>query len=115
MLRFVILTLGYIVFGIFQAPSAYSAEEHEPTSNLNSAPNYREGKLIEGTYFVIGSFKNLPNAYKFNQKYKKLDAFVYAIKSRENKIFRIVIGPVKKSNQPIVRSFLNKMDIKGVW
>lgn len=115
MLRFVMLTLGYIVFGIFQAPSAYSAEDHTSASSPKSGPSYREGKLIEGTYFVIGSFKNLPNAHKFNEKYKKLDAFIYAIKSREKKIFRIVIGPVKKSNQPIVRSFLNKMDIKGVW
>ena len=115
MLRFVILTVGYLVFSICQTATVYAGEDNKADPEITSMPAYREGKLPKGTYFVIGTFKNLSNARKFNRRYKNYDAFVYALKSKGEKIFRIVIGPVKKEHQTIVQSFLKKSDVGGAW
>ena len=53
MLRFVILTVGYLVFSICQTATVYAGEDNKADPGITSMPAYREGKLPKGTYFYI--------------------------------------------------------------
>jgi formylglycine-generating enzyme required for sulfatase activity len=115
MLRVIILTIGWLVFSYSLATSVHAGEDVNPPSGSPSVPDYLEGKLAAGTYLVLGTFEQKSNAHAFKQRYAKFDATVFAIKSKGKKVFRIVIGPVKKSEKRIIQTFLRKAGLESAW
>ena len=115
MLRVIILTIGWLVFSYSQATSVHAGEDVNPAAGSPSVPDYLEGKLAAGTYLVLGTFEKKSNAHAFMQRYAKFDATVFAVKSKGKKVFRIVIGPVKKREKQIIQSFLRKAGLESAW
>ena len=115
MLRVIILTIGWLVFSYSQTTSVHADEDVNPPAGSPSAPDYLEGKLAAGTYLVLGTFENKSNAHAFKKRYAKFDATVFAVKSKGKKIFRIVVGPVKKNDKQIIQSFLRKEGLESAW
>ena len=115
MLRVIILTIGWLVFSYSQATSVHAGEDVNPPAGSPSVPDYLEGKLAAGTYLVLGTFENKSNAHAFKQRYARFDATVFAVKSKGKKVFRIVIGPVKKSDKRIIQTFLRKAGLESAW
>ena len=60
-------------------------------------------------------YKRQSNAHAFKKRYAKFDATVFAVKSKGKKIFRIVVGPVKKNDKQIIQSFLRKVGLESAW
>ncbi len=115
MLRVIILTIGWLVFSYSQATSVHAGEDVNSAAASPSIPDYLEGKLAAGTYLVLGTFEKKSNAHAFKQRYANFDATVFAVKSKGKKIFRIVIGPVKKSDKRIIQTFLRKAGLESAW
>ena len=115
MLRAIIFTIGWLVISCLQPASVYADEDASPANNSPSIPDYLEGKLAAGTYLVIGTFEKKSNAHAFKERYAKFDPTVFAVKSRGKNVFRIVIGPVKKSETNIIQTFLRKAGLESAW
>ena len=115
MLRVINLTIGFLVFTYLQSASVYANEGANIVADFPSIPDYLEGKLAAGTYLVLGTFEKKSNAEGFKQRYARFDATIFAVKSKGKKVFRIVIGPVKKREKNIVQGFLRKAGLESAW
>ena len=115
MLRGLILVAGCLIFMFPHTIAVCAGEESGTSAKSIPVPDAHEGQLASGTYLVIGTFQKLSNARQFSQRHKEFDAALFPVTLKGKRVFRIVIGPIRKNKKNSILKSLRKAGIEGAW
>jgi hypothetical protein len=66
-------------------------------------------------YFVLGSFQSINNALRLTNLYKNFKPFVVPLNLRGKKNYRVIVGPIPKSNQTAMLDKLERLGLNDTW
>jgi len=78
-------------------------------------PEYLDREPTKGIYFVIGSFRNQDNASRLTAHHKGLSATMITANLGSKKIYRVVVGPVRKGEEKVVHKALRGAGLVDTW
>ena len=76
--------------------------------------SFREVEL-KGSYYSIGTFLKIKNAYDLKSRSSKFKSLVLLVKKKNKSYYRVIVGPISNKNKQKIRGSLIKSKFADVW
>mgnify|MGYP001217649887 CR=1 FL=1 len=94
---------------------AHARENNTQFSNtLPPLYSFRE-VVLNGSYYSIGTFLKIKNAYDLKSRSSKFKSSVLLVKKKNKSYYRVIVGPISNKNKQKIRGSLIKSKFADVW
>ena len=109
------LFLGFLIFAFITLFEVNGAEDIKLRSNSPVSNETTKEDVRPGIYLVIGSFRKKLRAVKLTAVYLRHDPKVVLANVKSKQFFRVIVGPIVRSQLNVVRAQLGKEGVADPW